>query len=298
MARTLKLVILLFLLAAVIDVYAQPAINNAQTLLWKISGHGLKKDSYISLTTANACVDLATLNKKTLAVLGNVQVIAVESGLNDQANEAALQQLVLVKNENGSLRKLLSSELYNELVARSATAGISEEALNAYKPMFICGLTIQAIAPCKLQEPKTMEALLRACAKEKNIRVQELLSLPEAFSNLDAYPNTYWETILDYLINHAAQAAADLDNKTNLYQTENLGGLTAIQNESILFKTRYAYNDIEKKRVALMGSKIDKMIKDQSTIFLIDASAVTRPETSVFSYLTKLGYKISPIITE
>ncbi|HEX8022304.1 TraB/GumN family protein [Mucilaginibacter sp.] len=291
----LKPILSAFFLLAVQTLRAQSPAGNDQSLLWKISGNGLKNDSYILLTTSNTCADVAALDKKTLAVLGKVQVVGVESGLLDPANEAKLQKLVTVKNQNESVKKVLSASLYSQLNSEAANVGMNEVRLNSYKPIVICGMTIKVINPCEIKDPKTPETLIRAYAHDKSIKVTELLSLEETFDTFNAYPNSYWEKTLDFLINNSSQASSDLDSKSNFYTHENFRGICAIINKSPLLNLRYSFNDIEAKRINLLDSRIENVIKNQSSILLLDVADVANPGTSIFNSLKKSGYIISPI---
>jgi uncharacterized protein YbaP (TraB family) len=296
MKRVMKLKIILpfLMLLPMLTVKAQTG-STGQSLLWKISGNGLKNDSYFLLTASNVCADMGTLDKKTAAALAGVQSINVESGINNPDNQPVIKKLIQVKDANQSMKKVLSNGLYSQLATEAGNVGMNEVTLNNFKPIYICGLIIKVVNPCEVPNAKTTETLVRNYAHEKNIKVGELLTQEENFITLDSYPNNYWEKTVDFLINDSADAVNDLDNKTEFYKHENLRGVVAIMNKSPLLKLRYAYPDIETKRMSLLSSRIENTIKNQSAVILIDIANIANPNTSVFNQLTKAGYNISAV---
>jgi uncharacterized protein YbaP (TraB family) len=290
----LKAILFFLMLLPTLVINAQTA-PAGQSLLWKISGNGLKKDSYFLLTASNVCADMGSLDKKTAAALADAQNISVESGINNPDNQPVIKRLIQVKDQSQSMKKVLSNGLYTQLATEAANVGMNEVTLNNFKPIYICGLIVKVVNPCEVPNAKTTETLVRNYAHDKNIKVGELLSQEENFITLDAYPNTYWEKTVDFLINDSADAVNDLDNKTEFYKHDNLRGVIATMNKSPLFKLKYAYPDIESKRMSLLSSRIENTIKNQSSVILIDIANIANPSTSVFAQLTKAGYNISAV---
>lgn len=290
----LKVILSFLMLLPIAAVKAQTA-PAGQSLLWKISGNGLKKESYFLLTASNVCADMGSLDKKTADALANAQNISVESGINNPDNQPVIKKLIQVKDQSQSMKKVLSNGLYTQLATEANNVGMNEVTLNNFKPIYICGLIVKVVNPCEVPNAKTTETLVRNYAHDKNIKVGELLTQEENFITLDAYPNTYWEKTVDFLINDSADAVNDLDNKTEFYKHENLRGVIATMNKSPLFKLKYAYPDIESKRMTLLGSRIENTIKNQSSVILIDIANIANPSTSVFNQLTKAGYTISAV---
>jgi hypothetical protein len=286
----------IFLFATYLGAFAQTDITKSPTLLWRISGNGLKKDSYIELVTTNVCAATVPLNKKLLGALANVQTVLAETGLNDPANENEMQKLVLIKSQSESVKSVLSTKLYSRLASQAALVGMNEVKLNSYKPVFITGLTTSVVYPCDIKNIKSTEILIRTYAGDHGLKVGELLSLNDVFAIFSLYPNNYWEQTIDQLINNTVQTTSDFDSKGDFFIHENLRGVCAIINKSPFLNLRYTFKEIESKRMNLLSTKLQAAMANQSTLFLLDIANVANSSTSIINMLSKDGYTISAIL--
>jgi len=292
--RVLKIFVSVLIALISLHIQAQTNDFNKQTLLWKISGNGLKADSYIILTTNNTCANLS-LRGKFLNTLSKVQSVAFESGLANPDNESKMKKLVIIKDGDNPIKNIISKGLYSQLVAQANKVGINEGTLNTFHPAYITGLSIKLVSPCQISIVKTTEQLLRTYAHDYNVKIYDLTSPEENFDFFNAYPASYWEQTLNQIINHSSDVSNELDNKTDFYSHENLRGVCAVINKSALFKVRYGYPDIENKKMELLKTRIQNLINKQNTLIQLDISDVANPGTSIFSILVKSGYVISPI---
>jgi uncharacterized protein YbaP (TraB family) len=77
----MKKFFILILIGLLSNIGAQAQLyQEAETFLWKISGNGLKQESYFMLIMNNTCEEKVVLSAKILNALHNVQQIVFETG--------------------------------------------------------------------------------------------------------------------------------------------------------------------------------------------------------------------------
>ncbi|WP_419802295.1 TraB/GumN family protein [Mucilaginibacter sp.] len=277
-------------------VKAQNAAD-AQTLLWKISGKGLQQESYILLTTTKTCEPKIKLSDKVLNVLNKVKLIAQETGLNSKAFAGVAEKANGLKNNNQSAEKSLSKNTYEKLITVAEDEGIPEIYLNQYKLWYIYMFLMTKTYQCNVPNAEKIDDVIRNYGSKHNIPVKELLSIDETLNTLyDKFPNSYWESVINYMVNNKNRVIMDIDAKAGFYKQENVAGLKKLLTSSGLFKPRYVAADAEMYRMRLIMSRIENTIKTQSTLVTLDVVDIGNDSTSILNLLSKSGYTISPVI--
>ncbi len=284
----------IFFLFIATNVVAQTS-RNENSLLWKISGNGLKADSYILLTTTNLCKS-TPLSGKMVAALNNVKYICYEQSSRDPKNKPKMQALGMVSNDKQSAKNNLSSPIYNGLVDIASEAGLDENTVNMIKPVFLFKTIINnTIVECNTSSTKVYEDYIRDFANKKSLKQGDIFTLEEYTKLFDGYDKAFWDKSIGFLLNNGAKMQTDLEAKENLYAQENVFGLTSLFIANGFLNARYGYPEIEAAKMKLSSSRMDPMIKTQPTLFLIDFMSVANPKSSLFNYLNKLGYELSPV---
>jgi uncharacterized protein len=284
----------LFFLLIATNVVAQNGKND-NSLLWKISGNGLKADSYILLTTTNLCKS-TPLNNKVLAALSNVKYVCYEQGSKDPKNKPKLQALGMVSNDKQSAKNNLSSAVYNGLVDKATEVGLDENSVNMIKPVFLFKTIINnTIMECNSSSTKVFEDYIRDYANKKAIKQGELYGLEEYTKMFDSYDKAFWDKSIGFLLNSSGKMQTDLEAKESFYVQENVSGLKSLFGSNGFLNARYSYTEIETAKMKLSSTRIDALVKNQPTLFLIDVMSVANTKTSLFTFLNKLGYELSPV---
>jgi uncharacterized protein len=284
-------ILFLFILT---NVVAQNGKND-NSLLWKISGNGLKADSYILLTTTNLCKN-TPLNNKVLTALSNVKYVCYEQGSKDPKNKPKLQALGMVSNDKQTAKNNLSDAVYNSLVDRATEAGLDENMVNMIRPVFLLStITNKTIVECNTSSVKVFEDYIREYANKKAIKQGELYGLDECTKLFDNYDKAFWDKSVSFLLNSSGKMLADIEAKESFYIQENMSGLKSLYSTNGFLNARYSYLEIETSKMKLGSSRIDAIVKNQPTLFLIDINSVANPKTSLFTFLNKLGYELSPV---
>lgn len=268
----------------------------AQTLLWKISGHGLAQESYMLITTNNTCEDKVVISNKIRTVLEKVKAVMTETGATNPANNEKAQKLWELKNDNQSARNVLSPELYGQLKQKAEEMGVDELYLNQYT-LFYLNLRLTLLAmDCKLPKSDRIEDEIRDYCKKNNLPMGELLSTEELYALYDDYPKAYWERSISLLLRNPDKVRQNFDVKAAFYKQENFPGLQQVCAKGEYFGIRFAFTTKETTRMLLLFTRTEKAIKDQPVLITMDASEVANDNTSLFALLSNAGYTISPVL--
>ncbi len=266
----------------------------ANSLLWKISGKGLKNDSYIVLTTPSLCGESSSLMSKMKNVSHEIKAYYTETGINNPKTAGETEKLLRINDSKSTLNKILSSKTYRIVTEKSSKVQVDEKTLNIYKPIYAYNVLSKAVYP-ECNHANYTESLFRAYAEQYSIPVKELLSIQDAVSIINDYGNDYWSNEMEYVLNNEQEIKKMLASKAEFYYEEDIQGIYSLYKTSKFLNSRYEHPDIEKKRTDLIVKGIIGAITKESCVITFDISCVMNQSTSVFRQLESLGYTITPV---
>ena len=273
---------------------AQTPAKLPSATLWKISGNGLQSDSYIYLTTP-LCDAKTEISENAEKALHQVKVIAVESNLNSKTNAPKLPGLITVKNDSQRIKNILPLSAYNQLLSTAKDKyGMNELILNQFKPFYINAFLLRNANPCEPANNERVEDMLNDFAKKNNIEYKEIFTPEEIVTEYDESSPQYWQQNIMYLYNNSDQVKLDLQNKNNLYVSENSEGLRNLFSTNNYYKIKYN-SPVIKEHVQTALSKIENLIKEQPAFITVDAGYFLTSDGSMIDLLKKDGYSISPV---
>src|SRR6188768_1897096 len=149
---------------------SQPVVNigsNADnnTLLWEITGKGMKKPSYLFGTFHMMCRDDIHFSSNLEAALKDAEEVYFEMDLDDAAN--TLGAMFFMNMKNGQTLKMLYTEAeYNRLQAFfKDSLKVSLASFQKMKPSFLEAFLYPKMMPCKYITGVEQE-LLKIAARE------------------------------------------------------------------------------------------------------------------------------------
>ncbi len=295
--KLLKTALLICVFAAGLKFsYAQVPGKLPSTTLWKISGNGLSNDSYIYLTTA-LCDTKTALSENAEKALRQVKVIAVESNLNSKENAPKLPNLITVTNDSQRIKNILPLSAYNQLLSTAKEKyGMNELILNQFKPFYINAFLLRNANPCESANNERVEDVLNDFAKKNNIKYKEIFTPEEIVTEYDAGSPQYWQQNIMYLYNNSDQVKLDLQNKNNLYASQNSEGLKSLFSSNNYYKIKYN-SPVIKEHVQAALSKIENIIKTQPAFITVDAGYFLTNGGSMAELLQRDGYTVKPVET-
>lgn len=271
--------------------------SNAQ-LLWKISGNGIKKPSYILGShhgcPSSYCDSIPGLMKafdKVDNIIGEINMIEF-----DQMSPERMQkmQAMMMMPADTSLLSLFSTEeaaKVNEWLGKKM--GASLEMLSVMKPMTIM-VTVQnkemmEVIP-EIATMTTIDKYMQTLGQRKGKTIGELETADYQMELL--YGNSLEEQAdaLLEMIDHGDSKGL-LQQLTNAYKSQNLDTLWKVFQEQM---TGYEYDAIVKVRNLNWEKQMKEILPKQTTLFVVGAGHLPG-EYGMINLLQEAGYKVKPV---
>jgi uncharacterized protein YbaP (TraB family) len=259
-------------------------------LLWKISGNGLSKPSYLFGTIHMTCD--ATLDKNVLTALDNTSQLYLELDMDNPDMQAEMMGGMMMK-DGVTMSSLVSAEDFAALNAfLQKEIGMTATMLNTFKPFMVSSLLLPKMIDCT---PESYEQKLMEVAKQQNEETYGLETIAEQLAVFDAIP---YQAQMDELVKTAKDGMvkdkAEFAKLMEVYKTKDLTKLLATMDESEN-KMYAAFNDILLvDRNASWIPKIAETAKAKSTFFGVGAAHLAG-EQGVIMLLRKKGYTVEAV---
>ncbi len=259
---------------------------NGQSLLWKITGKGLKKPSYLYGTIHIQDKRVFAFDDTVLNTLKSCEAYAME--LNpEKIDGKELKQFMLMKKH--TLKDLLTPGEYNEL-DKFLQDKLGQSALlyNKTKPFFIQSQLMQLSMP--KDEEEALDMFFFKQAKDAGMAVYGIEKLKEQLAavnkiSLKDQAKMLMETVRD-------TTNQNFEDLVKAYRNEDLNKLSELLKDTTLpgnFEEAFLI-----KRNKVMAKRISKLIKKQPTFNAIGAAHLPG-EHGVIELLRKKGYTVEPV---
>ncbi len=261
-------------------------IMNAQSLLWKITGKGLKKPSYLYGTIHIQDKRVFAFDDTVLNTLKSCDAYAME--LNpEKIDPQKMKKLTLMKKH--TIKELLTQEEYDKLdkYLREKT-GSSVMLFNKVKPFFIQSQIMQLDMP--KDEAEALDLYFFKYAKKHNLKVYGIEKLKEQLAAVNKISlKDQAKMLMQSVEDTTSQNFEDL---VSAYRSQDLKKLYKLLRDTTLpqnFEEAFLI-----KRNKVMAKRISKFIKKQSVFNAIGAAHLAG-EHGVIALLRKKGYTVEPV---
>ena len=271
--------------------------SNAQ-LVWKISGNGIKKPSYIlgthhgcPFTYCDSIPGLMKAFDKVDNIIGEINMIEFAEMSPERMQK---MQAMMMMPADTSLLSLFSTEeaaKVNEWLGKKM--GASLEMLSVMKPMTIM-VTVQNKEMMEvIPEIATMTSIdkyMQTLGQSKGKSIGELESADYQMELL--YGNSLEEQAdaLLEMIDHGDSKGL-LQQLTDAYKSQDLDMLWEIFQEQM---TDYEYDAIVKVRNLNWEKQMKELLPKQSTLFVVGAGHLPG-ESGMINLLREVGFKVTPV---
>ena len=268
--------------------------SNAQelekSLLWKISGNGLKKPSYLFGTIHLTCD--SSLDANTLNALEATEQLYLELDMDDKSIQMQMMKLMMMK-DGAKLSTLLSPEdfkILDEFMKKNLN--MSVKLFDSFKPFMISSMLFPKMLDCKSQ---SVESELMKITKEQN---EEIFGLEKAEDQMKVFDEISYQDQADELLktvkDNLEKDKKEFQEMITIYQNKDIEGMLKMmsdsdnkitsENQDILLNNR------NKNWIPIMV----KIMKDKPTFFGVGAGHLAGEE-GVIKLLRKKGYKVEAI---
>jgi len=264
--------------------------NLENTLLWKISGNGLKEASYLYGTIHITCDD--KLPPKAVKAMNETKQLYLELDMDDPALQQSMMGGMMMK-EGKTLTSLSSAEdfaVVDDFLKKQL--GYSAQMFNTIKPFMISAMLYPKMIDCEM---KSIEGSLMTLSKEQNEEILGLETVQEQLAVFDAIP-------YDIQMNELVKTAkSNLDNdKTEMdlmlktYKSEDINAMVNLMKESENEITSKFEEVLLTDRNKKWIPKIEAIAKETPTFFGVGAGHLGG-ENGVIKLLKKAGYTVQPV---
>ncbi len=284
------------LLSSLITMTALTQKNNSDnTLLWKISGNGLKKPSYLFGTIHMLCKDDAVLSDSLKSIIKNVKDVYFEVDLDNMFEMLGVMGKMKMKGDT-TLQDLLSAADYEKVknYFESKESMLPFSMLETYKPMLAASTLQQGGLPC--ETTAMMEQVIMQEAKQYNKSIKGLESMGYQASVLDSIPyKLQAEQLVTYIDNANKNGDDDkeLNDMLDAYKNQDLKKL-----EEMLLKSDPSisnYTDVLLyNRNRNWVAKLKDLLPENPLLIAVGAGHLPGKEGCI-DLLRKEGYKVTPV---
>ena len=269
--------------------------SSDKTLLWKISGNGLKQPSYLFGTIHMLCKDDAVLSDSLRSIIKNVKEVYFEVELDNMFEMLGVLGKMKM-NGDTTLQDLLSEADYEKVKNYFESKGslLPFSMLETYKPMLAASTLQQGGLPC--ETTAMMEQVIMEEAKEYKKPIRGLESMGYQASVLDSIP---YKLQADQLVTYVDNAMKggdedkELSEMLDAYRNQDLQKL-----EEMLMKSDPSisnYTDVLLyNRNRNWVEKLKDLMPDKSLLIAVGAGHLPGEEGCI-NLLRKAGFKVTPV---
>lgn len=269
-------------------------VKEERSLLWKISGNGLEKPSYLFGTIHLICKDDLFWTDAMQQALEASEKVCFELDVTDMKTQMAIGMGMLIKDDR-TLRDYFEQEDYDKFEAYASEhfSQVPMEALNKMQPFAVSTLFIQEFYPC--DEVLSYEAEIAAKIAGDG---KPVLAVEDPEDQLAAMLSSNADSVVA-TINQFVNGGAAVDSMKGLfgdmmtaYKQQDLSAiekLTREQSSAMMDMDIFLY-----QRNGKWIPKMSDYMKDGAVFFAVGAAHLPG-EKGVISLLRKAGYTLEPV---
>jgi uncharacterized protein YbaP (TraB family) len=277
-----------------LSAFSQDKTDN--TLLWKISGNGLEKPSYLFGTIHMLCAEDAKLSYNFRKAIANCDEVYFEVDM-DNLFEIFGAMGMMKMHGDTTLKDLLSEKDYNKVRSYFEKKGsmMPFSMLETFKPMLAASTLEESSMPC--DNTTMMEQVIMKEAKENNKKIKGLETMSYQAGILDSIPyRLQAEQLVSYIENSGKSNNKDEEEMKEMfraYKEQNLHKLEKLMTESDAGMA--GFTDIMLyHRNENWVRKLKDIMPGRSLIIAVGAGHLPG-EKGVINLLRKAGYTVTPV---
>lgn len=262
------------------------------SLLWKVSGNGLEKESYLFGTIHIICKSDFLMDDRILSAFADSEKLIMELDMSDPELQAKMQQVSVnpgMKNIKSEMEEPMADAL-DEFLTKNYGAGLAQ--LGVLKPFVLSSMVLLKTLPCS--EIESYEGFFTAKASEAGIPIAGLETVEFQVGIFDQIPQDLQLKELGKLVSDE-EANKDLEKMMSAYLTEDLEAMDKVMNsEGMVSEFRSILLDDRNKSWV---PKMEEAMKSNSVFMAVGAGHLGG-ESGVISLLRNAGYTVEAINRE
>jgi uncharacterized protein len=269
--------------------------KTANTLLWQVTGNGLKKPSYIFGTMHLLCAEDAVISKNLNKILNQVDVIYMELKMDNLADMMGAMQYM---NMNGGvkLKDLLTEQEYQKVKQffKEKNTMIPFSMMENFKPMLVSSTLMEGEMPCKGAISGIEMRIMEQNKKEYKKEILGLETMKMQLAIFDSIPYKDQAKMLLQYVDSLPNTIAETQKLVDVYKSQQLKDIETLMSKS--------EPGLEKYMNLLLVNRNKNWVQQMKTIFpknsiiaAVGAGHLVGKE-GVLELLKKAGYTVTPLV--
>jgi uncharacterized protein YbaP (TraB family) len=268
---------------------------NPHTLLWRISGKGISRPSYLFGTMHILCSDQANLSDSLKAAIAGVDEVYFEIDLGNMADMLGAVQYMRMKNDI-KLSDLLKPAEYARVKAYFTTheSMLPFSMLERFKPMLISGIIEEQGLGCSTTDGMEMQIMteLRSHDTKKPIKGLETAAFQASLFDSIPYKKQAKE-LVSYI------DSVDVNKKltrqlAELYAQQDLDGIEALSDKDDPGMNDYM-DLLLYARNRKWARNLNTLLPEKSLLIAVGAGHLPGKQ-GVIELLRKEGFTVDPVL--
>lgn len=265
--------------------------NSDNTLLWEVSGNGLKNPSYLFGTFHLLCPADIHFSDQLKTAMQRSDTIYMEMKMDDPAVMLGGMMYMTMK-DGKTLKDFYSDAEYEKLDNYfKDSLKMPLAMLQKMKPYFLVSLFYPKMMDCK--SPSGVEMELIKLAKEYKKEIKGLETIQFQASVFDSIPYEWQAKELLKNIDSLDQMKSEFNKLVNVYKEQLLDSVAVLTNESEFSEEKYG-KILLTNRNQNWAEQLDAIMKHTSVFVAVGAGHLPGKE-GVISLLKARGYTVRPL---
>ena len=278
------------LIAIMFFSYFANAQKLENSLLWKISGNGIEKPSYLYGTMHAVCE--TNIDADVMQAFDETNQLYLEIDLDDPNLQAKMMGGVMMK-DGVTISSLITEEESKIVdIFLKENIGLSLKMMDTFKPLMLTSMYLPKLLDCPMKAVD-MELMKIATAQNK-----ELLGLETIEDQLSVFDKIPYKTQVDEIVKTAKKNMADEKKEMNkmlaVYKSENIEEMLTLTQGSENKMFSDFSEDLLTKRNQNWIPIIEKTAKENPTLFAVGAAHLAGKD-GVIKLLRKKGFIVEAV---
>ena len=266
--------------------------DNENSLLWEVSGKGLKQPSYLYGTMHMVCAEDAKLSDGLKEAIKDAKQVYFELDMDNM--EEMMSVLKYARMTNGlKISDLVSAEEYSRLEEYFSKnkSILPFSMMSRFKPYFITAIISEGMLGC--QQKSSVEQMIMAEARQYDKEVLGLETLEFQASIFDSIPYEKQAQDLVMYVDSIEKFRLVTQEMVEMYRKQEINNMDSLMEKSdpgmIQYMDLLLYD-----RNARWAVQIPKQMFEMPTLFAVGAGHLGG-DKGVIALLKKQGFTVKPL---
>ncbi|MET0634967.1 MAG: TraB/GumN family protein [Chitinophagaceae bacterium] len=289
------------LVLSLVSIFSFSQKASDKSLLWKVSGNGITRPSYLFGTIHMICKEDARLSDSMKKIIGEADEVYLEVDMDNMMEMVGMMKEMKMKGDT-TLKDLLPADDYAAVKEYfTKHSGILPfPLLETYKPILAASVLQQGSFKC---DATAMEQVIMTEAKKHNKKILGLETMSYQASVLDEIPyRVQAEQLLSYIRDEnkgtadstVSDSDAEFNEMMDAYRQQDIDKLEAVMMKSDLGIGDYTDILLYKRNYNWI-EKMKKLLPDNKLLIAVGAGHLPGKK-GIINLLREAGFTVTPVV--